>query len=69
MSKKVKYLPRQNPIKLKLSCKLTPGRQEIIRKGSRRRRYRSIKEQGTIDPRVKSRYSITSKAGLIQGIP
>ena len=31
MSKKVKYLPQQNPIKLKKkTCKLTPGRQERV---------------------------------------
>ena len=28
------------------SCKLTPGRQEIIGNGSKRRKYRSIKEKG-----------------------
>ena len=60
MSKKVKYLPRQNPIKLKPPCKLTPVRQEIIGKG--RRKYRLINEKGTIDLRLKSGYSITSKA-------
>ena len=47
MSKKVKY--KVKTIKLKPTCKVTPGRQEIIGKGSRRKKYRSIKEMGTID--------------------
>ena len=69
MTEKVKYLPQQNPIDLKKTGKLTPGRLEVIGKGSRREKYRSIKEKGTIDLRLKISYSITSKAGLIQGIP
>ena len=38
MNKMVKYLPQENPKKLKkATCKLIPGKQEIIRKGSRRK--------------------------------
>ena len=47
-----KYLPRQNQIKLKPQCKLTPGRQEIIGKGIRRRKYRLFKQKGMIDLRL-----------------
>ena len=70
MSKKVKYLPRQNPTKLKKkTCKLTPGKQEMVGKGIRRGKYRSTKKKGTIELRLKSSYFIPSKEGLIQRIP
>ena len=44
-------------------------KQEIIRKNSRRKKYRSTREKGTIDMKLKSSYTITSKAGRIKRIP
>ena len=43
MSKKGKIFGLQYPTKLKPPNKLTPGRQEFIGKGRRRRKYRLIK--------------------------
>ena len=60
MSKTVNYLPRKNPIKLKPPSKLTPGRQEIIGKASRKGKNSSTKVKGTIDLRLKNSYTITS---------
>ena len=67
MSKEVKYLSQQNPIKLKKETMETDTRKRG--KGSRRGKCRSIKEKGTIDLKLKSSCSITSKTVLIQGIP
>ena len=57
MSKKLKNLPQQNPLKLEPLCKLTPGKQEIIEVGKRRRIFWSTKYKGTVDRRLKSSYT------------
>ena len=49
MNKKVKYLPRQNPIKLKPPMQTDNQKTGNYGKGSRSRKNRSIKRKGTID--------------------
>ena len=49
MGKKVKYLPQQNFIKIETPMQTDTGKQEIIGKGRKRRKYKSTKEKGTVD--------------------
>ena len=68
MSKKVKYLSNQNSIKLETTIQTDTRKTGNYREGSRRRKYRSSKENGIVDLLLKSNYTNKNEAEFVQRI-